>query len=102
MRGERKCGTCNWFEDQEEEAKARYCSGQWQGLCHFRMPATIAKDSQGWGSWHQKGPAAVRKIDWCSCWQPAADYLIDGRPMLPNSIPATITYRGPGKVIGDD
>lgn len=67
MRGNRKCGTCLWFEDHSEDFRARYVDAN--GLCHWRMPATVAKDSPGWGSWHQKGPAGVRKEDWCSCWQ---------------------------------
>jgi hypothetical protein len=67
MRGPRKCGTCDWFEDKSEDFRARFVPAG--GLCHWRMPATVAADSQGWGSWHQKGPAAVRKEDWCSCWQ---------------------------------
>jgi hypothetical protein len=41
-----------WFENKSEEFKERFVP--FDGMCHFRMPASIAKDSQGWGSWHQK------------------------------------------------
>ena len=66
MRGGRACKSCMWFENKSEEFKERFVP--FDGMCNFRMPASIAKDSQGWGSWHQKGPAAVRFEDWCSCY----------------------------------
>jgi hypothetical protein len=71
MRGERKCSSCNWFEDKTEEYKARYVPKD--GLCHFKVPATVASNFDGWGDWYQKGPAAVRKEEWCSCWLPAKE-----------------------------
>lgn len=84
MRGNKKCGTCLWFEDKSEDFRAHFVPSD--GFCHWRMPATVAKDSQGWGSWHQKGPASVRKEDWCSCWQMESGAFIDvGRPELSES-----------------
>lgn len=67
MRGDRACGTCVWFEDQSERFRDEFVPAD--GFCHWRMPATVAKDSTGWGNWHQKGSATVKKVDWCSCWQ---------------------------------
>lgn len=78
MRGSRACKTCIWFEDKSEEFHSGYVSAD--GMCHFRMPATIAKDSQGWGSWHQKGSAPVRFEDWCSCHEPIRESTIEGNP----------------------
>jgi hypothetical protein len=69
VRANRKCGTCEWFEDKSDDFRKRYVPKD--GLCHWKMPATVAADSAGWGDWHQKGPASVRKEDWCSCWQEA-------------------------------
>ena len=80
MRGNRKCVTCIWFEDKTELARKQYAS--WDGLCHWKMPATVAKDSQGWGDWHQKGSAAVKKEDWCSCHEPVREVHIDGRQQI--------------------
>lgn len=90
MRGNRRCGSCNWFEDRTEEAKRAYAS--WQGLCHWRMPATVAKDLQGWGDWHQKGTATVKKQDWCSCWTPVNEHFItNGQPTIESAQTIAIT-----------
>ena len=75
MRGNRQCGSCQWFEDHSEDFRSRFVP--FHGFCHWRMPATVAKDSQGWGSWHQKGPASVRKEDWCSCWHASVEIRLE-------------------------
>lgn len=75
MRGRRSCGSCEWFEDRTEEFRERYL--RHDGLCRWRMPATVAKNCDGWGDWHQKSPAPVRKEDWCSCWAAVEIAVID-------------------------
>lgn len=75
MRGARKCGSCQWFEDKSEEFRERFVKGD--GFCHWRCPATVAENFEGWGDWHQKGPALVRKEDWCSCWDKVVEHHIN-------------------------
>lgn len=92
MRGQRKCGTCNWFDDKSEDFKARYVSAD--GLCCWKMPAVVAKNCDGWGDWHQKSPAAVRKDDWCSCWLASPEFRLSTEPQRAIEAPTPLALTG--------